>query len=73
MARLLHCCGPVVRQNIMAARVYSEAKLLTSWQPGSRESDRKGLGTRYVFPGHAPMACFPYLPVLQLPNSLSEF
>jgi hypothetical protein len=33
------------------------AKLLTLWQPGSKERDRKGPGTRYIFPGHALQLC----------------
>jgi hypothetical protein len=39
---LPHCWGPGVGQTIMAARTRGRAKLLTSWWPGSRETDRKG-------------------------------
>jgi hypothetical protein len=39
MVNLLHCCGPVVRQNIMAERAGGGAKLLTSWSAEIRGKD----------------------------------
>jgi hypothetical protein len=42
----LRCVWVLIRQNIMT-RVCSKGKMFTSWQPESRESDRKGPGTRY--------------------------
>jgi hypothetical protein len=38
----------VVRQGIIVEG-HDRALLLTSWQ-----SDKKGMATRYIFPGHAP-------------------
>jgi hypothetical protein len=43
MVAFLHCCGPAVRQSIMAAGVCGRANLLTSWMSwmqGSRETRR---------------------------------
>jgi hypothetical protein len=37
LVSLLYCCVFLVRQNIIVAKVCVPAKLLTSWQPGSRE------------------------------------
>jgi hypothetical protein len=36
-----------------------EDEQLTSWEPGSREEDRMGLGTRYIFLGDAPKGPLP--------------
>jgi hypothetical protein len=39
--------GPGMRWHIMAEG-RGRAKLLTSWQTGSREAEKKGLGTRSI-------------------------
>jgi hypothetical protein len=37
------------------------AKLLTSWQLGSREMERKDPRTRYILQSHAPVTYFLHL------------
>jgi hypothetical protein len=72
MVGWLHLVGLEERQNIMVVRVWWW-RLFTSWQPASkkreREKDRKGLGTRHIFPRHMPRdplypanTCLPLMP-----------
>jgi hypothetical protein len=42
--------GPVMRQKCHGGRMW----LVTSWQTGSRKTDRKGPGTRYAPQSHTP-------------------
>jgi hypothetical protein len=37
----LHCCGHVVRQNIMVSGVHGIAKLFTPWWPGKGVRDKE--------------------------------
>jgi hypothetical protein len=52
--RFLYCSGPLVRENIIVAETNSGwSKLLSSWQPGSRERQKKEPGTRSTLHSYA--------------------
>jgi hypothetical protein len=50
-----HCCfEPVARQHIVVS-IHGGGKLLTSWELGSKERERRGQGLNMLFKGAPPM------------------